>query len=148
MSDSQVCKAARRALDQCECARLEGRSQAEMPPESPGIYIICKRAKQSPLYVGETVNLSKRFRSLWSLSSHSFRRTLRERMGRGVTGRELSKYYRDELCICWATVAFGRKEIEELLVLSWRKKLKLWNKKDPGRTFAHEIPAWKCPKYH
>lgn len=98
-------------------------------PEEPGIYAIYEG--RDLIYVGESGCLKERVGDLFRTRNHSFRRSLGAERFNGHPGfrratttqsfspaieAALTKLCADSLSILIVPVAFGRKEIEELLV--------------------------------
>ena len=92
------------------------------------IYVIWKDKK--PIYVGETCNIKERIKKdLRNKRNHTFRSKMSQKHYKLSTEKLTDKLKR-EYEVSYIPILYGRKELEEYLILSWRKeKHKLINKK-------------------
>ncbi|KAB0528556.1 hypothetical protein ACFFQ5_22065 [Pseudomonas brassicacearum] len=110
-----LCAAARRVV-------AEGQKWASDVPQDAGVYVLWKDA--SPVYVGETSSLRSRMRDLTRVENHTFARITCEQFSIALADKVgllgvLSKTY----TLSFILVPFGRKEVEEFLILRWRSSL-------------------------
>lgn len=92
-------------------------------PSLGGVYVIWeKKSRKKPIYVGETCHLKLRFGDLRRNVNHSFRKRIAKRLKlEHLSDTEFSKRLSRKYSISFVTVEFGRKELEEYLLLRWRK---------------------------
>jgi hypothetical protein len=93
-------------------------------PRHGGVYVIWEKKSKKPVYIGETCHLKHRFSDLRHSVNHTFRRQIAKRLkleylSDSTLSERLSKIY----SISYLTINFGRKELEEYLILRWRKSL-------------------------
>jgi len=106
-------------------------------PSLGGVYAIWSKSSGEPVYVGETCHLSHRFSDLTRTVNHTFRRKMARqyRMVRS-TDAMLSKRLSKDFKISFLVIDFGRKELEEFLILNWSKTL--INKPQKRLLLSHE----------
>lgn len=100
----------------------EGQKWASDLPQDAGVYVLWKGS--SPIYVGETSSLRSRMRDLTRIENHTFAR---------LTCKQFSIAFSDKVALVsvlsrtytlsFILVRFGRKEVEEFLILRWRSSL-------------------------
>lgn len=91
---------------------------------SAGVYIIWEKASGKPVYVGETSALLARMGDLGRTVNHTFRRIARKKCGAASSSEsDLSAILAARYEIAFMPVDFGRAEIEEYLILRFRKTL-------------------------
>ncbi len=100
----------------------EGQKWASDVPQDAGVYVLWKDA--APIYVGETSSLRSRMRDLTRIENHTFARLTCKQFSIEPTDKAgligvLSKTYK----LSFILVPFGRKEVEEYLILRWRSSL-------------------------
>jgi len=100
----------------------EGQKWASDVPQDAGVYVLWRDA--SPIYVGESSSLRSRMRDLTRVENHTFARLTCKQFSIGVGDQSglisvLSKTY----MLSFILVPFGRKEVEEFLILRWRATL-------------------------
>ncbi|PHN43189.1 hypothetical protein AO254_18370 [Pseudomonas syringae] len=91
-------------------------------PQDAGVYVLWK--DESPTYVGETSSLRSRMRDLTRFENHTFARLTCKHFSIATADKAglvdiLSKTY----TLSFILVPFGRKEVEEFLILRWRSSL-------------------------
>lgn len=97
---------------------------ADDVPRDPGVYAIWDVALKAPVYVGESSGLKSRMSDVGRTVNHTFRRKvapiLKVNAGdESALTRAMSKRYD----VSFIEVELGRAELEEFLVLRWRKTL-------------------------
>ncbi|WP_426158007.1 hypothetical protein [Pseudomonas sp. TSRC2-2] len=100
----------------------EGQKWASDVPQDAGVYVLWRDA--TPIYVGETSSLRSRMRDLTRVENHTFARLTCRQFSIDVGDQPglisiLSKTY----MLSFVLVPFGRKEVEEFLILRWRSTL-------------------------
>jgi len=106
-----------------------------------GVYVIWKG--KTPVYVGESSALRARMRDLTNFKNHSFAKKTCALFGlcasdkKGLVSTYSSNY---ELSFC--AIPFGRKEVEEYLILRWRSTL---SNKETARLLAGPQYSWVVP---
>jgi hypothetical protein len=100
----------------------EGQKWASDVPQDAGVYVVWK--DESPIYVGETSSLRSRMRDLTRFENHTFARLTCKQFSIATADKAglvdiLSKTY----TLSFILVPFGRKEVEEFLILRWRSSL-------------------------
>ena len=114
----------------------------EAVDQKPGVYAIFRKGRYSrPVYVGETSSLMERLRDLRNPKNHTFTSQIKKNELRGRrTLDRLRDYIENNFVVAYASVAFGRKEIEEQLISAWdtSKRDKHY---DPKR-FNKKNPRW------
>jgi hypothetical protein len=95
-------------------------------PRNAGVYVIWRKDKpDEPVYVGESCNLYKRFGDLGRPANHTFASQMDKKH---PWGDELKTKISQKFVISYIELDFGRKELEEyLVVFKWKRK-KLINK--------------------
>ena len=104
-------------------AWLNKPSWKDKVPGVGGVYVIWTKAGR-PKYVGETCQLNHRCYDLERAVNHTFRWKMAKEYGMkkindDVLSRKLSKEFR----YSYLPVDFGRKELEEYLVVEWAKTI-------------------------
>ena len=101
---------------------LASTSWASKVPSEAGVYIIWDRKK--PIYVGQTSSLSARMNDLAKPINHTFsRKTCKALDIDEKCVHELAAAISSKYKLSYVQVPFGRAEVEEYLVLRWRKFL-------------------------
>lgn len=100
----------------------DGPKWASDVPQDAGVYVLWKGS--SPIYVGETSSLRSRMRDLTRVENHTFARLTCKQYSIASSDKVglvavLSKTY----TLSFILVPFGRKEVEEFLILRWRSSL-------------------------
>jgi hypothetical protein len=99
---------------------FSGRFWRKEIPRRPGVYAIwTSKAEARPVYVGETANLHERMSDLGSYRNHTFAKKVKARHRLG-TAPEVRALIKRRFFVSCIAVAFGRKEIEESLVVHWK----------------------------
>jgi hypothetical protein len=89
-----------------------------------GVYAIWDAQSSKPVYVGETSGLFARMGDLGRTLNHTFRRIVRKKFNAATaTESALNVLLAERFKIAFLPVAFGRAELEEYLILRWRKTL-------------------------
>ena len=88
------------------------------------------------MYVGETANLYERMSDLGSFRNHTFTKKIRAKH-RLETASEVRSVIRRRFFVSCIAVAFGRKEIEESMVVHWRTASKRGYNQPGSR-------RWRC----
>ncbi len=91
-------------------------------PQEAGVYVLWKEG--APVYVGETSGLRLRLRDLTNFENHSFAKNAAREFTIATDDlvmlrQVLSQNYE----LSFVVVPFGRKEVEEYLILRWRSTL-------------------------
>jgi len=89
------------------------------------VYVIWEN--KNPCYVGETCNLIERAGDLHRIDNHTFRNKI-SKLFPHKKGKALTDFMAKKYKISYLPVSYGRKELEEYLILGWVKKYKLLNK--------------------
>jgi len=99
---------------------LDCRTWCDNVPNVGGVYVIWSKKNMKAIYVGETCHLKHRFGDLGRAANHTFRRKVAAIL-RAAPGNEalLSKKISRRYSISYLPLDFGRKELEEYLVLKW-----------------------------
>ena len=93
-------------------------------PSEPGVYALWNRKTGVPVYVGETSSLKHRMRDFGRSVNHTCRRKLAQRHGLdGADEATLSAAIGGHYRLSFLRVPFGRAELEEYLLVRWRKTL-------------------------
>jgi hypothetical protein len=107
-------------------------------PSTAGVYIL--KENQKIVYVGETGNLRGRMNDLLDTRHHSVRRTIGQKLFSTIEGygkattkvkfpshieELLNKHICANLSLAYVRVELGRKELEELIVSSINKDIRL-----------------------
>ncbi|WP_060514672.1 MULTISPECIES: GIY-YIG nuclease family protein [Pseudomonas] len=103
-----------------------------------GVYVIWKG--KSPVYVGETSALRARMRDLTNVKNHSFAKKTCALFGLCTSDKKgLVSTYSSNYEVSFCAVPFGRKEVEEYLILRWRSTL---SNKETARLLAGHQYSW------
>lgn len=99
-----------------------GQKWASDVPQDAGVYVLWK--DESPIYVGETSSLRSRMRDLTRFENHTFAKLTCKQFGIATADKAglvdiFSKTYK----LSFILVPFGRKEVEEFLIIRWRSSL-------------------------
>ena len=90
-------------------------------PHEAGVYVIWQRKK--PIYVGQTSSLSARMVDLARPVNHTFSRKTCKALEIPESSLVEFKKAMKKYKLSYIQVPFGRSELEEYLVLRWRKSL-------------------------
>jgi hypothetical protein len=89
-----------------------------------GVYAIWDIRTEKPVYVGETSALLARMSDLGRTVNHTFRRIVRKRLkAESASEHELNAVLASRFELAFLRVPFGRAELEEYLILRWRRSL-------------------------
>jgi hypothetical protein len=89
-----------------------------------GVYAIWDAHTGEPVYVGETSGLLARMGDQGRTVNHTFRRILIKRLGLArTTDAKLNAVLAQRFELAFLPVSLGRSELEEYLVLRWRRTL-------------------------
>ncbi|WP_137162205.1 hypothetical protein [Pseudomonas asiatica] len=106
-----------------------------------GVYVIWKG--KSPVYVGETSALRARMRDITNVKNHSFAKRTCALFGLCASDKEgLVSTYSSNYELSFCAIPFGRKEVEEYLILRWRSTL---SNKETARLLAGHQYSWVVP---
>ncbi|MFK3818688.1 hypothetical protein ACI2KG_19130 [Pseudomonas sp. NPDC089407] len=106
-----------------------------------GVYVIWEG--KSPVYVGESSALRARMSDLTNFENHSFARKTCELFGLSASDKKgLLSAYSNNYELSYCAVPFGRKEVEEYLILRWRSTL---SNKVTARLLAGHQYSWVVP---
>ena len=89
-------------------------------PDYSGVYVIWDNEK--PIYVGETSGLKSRVSDLMRPINHAFTKKIDNKI-EAQSLDELRTYMSDNYKLSYISIDLGRSEIEEYLILRWRKTL-------------------------
>ncbi|MDA0149538.1 hypothetical protein [Vibrio sp. LaRot3] len=89
-------------------------------PDHGGVYVIWEGS--TPVYVGETSGIRSRMADLMRPYNHAFTKKIKSKYGFKELGT-LRKYITENYKMSYIPVELGRAEIEEYLILKWRKTL-------------------------
>ena len=92
----------------------------EIFPDYSGVYVIWE--KEKPIYVGETSGLKSRMSDLMRPINHAFTKKISQKLNTedlSILRKFMSKNYK----LSYLKTDLGRSEIEEYLILRWRKTL-------------------------
>lgn len=89
-------------------------------PDYSGVYVIWDNEK--PIYVGETSGLKSRMSDLMRPINHAFTKKIDNKI-EAQSLDELRTYMSDNYKLSYISIDLGRSEIEEYLILRWRKTL-------------------------
>lgn len=93
-------------------------------PSLGGVYVVWEKKSRKPVYVGETCHLKLRFSDLRRNVNHTFRRQIAKRLRlQHLSDTEISNRLSKKYSVSYRAIKFGRKELEEYLVLRWRRWL-------------------------
>lgn len=113
--ESQLRTARRRVL-------IETAKWASDVPEDAGVYAVWEN--DQPIYVGESSSLKARMSDIGRPVNHIFARKTCKALGIAETSREeLAAAMRSRYLLSFVAIQFGRAEVEEYLVLRWRRTL-------------------------
>ena len=95
---------------------------AEDVPLEAGVYAVWEN--DHPIYVGETSSLRARMSDLARPVNHTFaRKTCKSFEIAETSLEELAAAMRAKYVLSFVTVSLGRAEVEEFLILRWRRTL-------------------------
>lgn len=115
--EQRMIKAPRRSV-------LGGEDWAENIPELGGVYVIWDSSTGDPVYVGETCHLNHRLGDLKQKTRHTFRRKIAKILNlEDLSNLDLSKKISERYELSYLRIPFGRKEVEEFIVLRWSETL-------------------------
>ena len=116
---------ARRLLRVRRVRVLHGPEWAAEAPSQAGVYAIWERDSGRLVYIGETSDLRARFRDLRQTANHTFRRSAKVRLGlpKNARAARVSVAMSNAYELAFISVPFGRKELEEYLVIRFREHL-------------------------
>ena len=89
-------------------------------PDYSGVYVIWDNEK--PIYVGETSGLKSRMSDLMRPINHAITKKIDNKI-EAQSLDELRTYMSDNYKLSYISIDLGRSEIEEYLILRWRKTL-------------------------
>lgn len=89
-------------------------------PDYSGVYVIWDNEK--PIYVGETSGLKSRMSDLMRPINHAFTKKIDNKI-EAQSLDKLRTYMSDNYKLSYISIDLGRSEIEEYLILRWRKTL-------------------------
>ena len=89
-------------------------------PDYSGVYVIWDNEK--PIYVRETSGLKSRMSDLMRPINHAFTKKIDNKI-EAQSLDELRTYMSDNYKLSYISIDLGRSEIEEYLILRWRKTL-------------------------
>ena len=89
-------------------------------PNYSGVYVVWE--KDQPIYVGETSGLKSRMSDMMRPINHTFTKKISQKFELFKL-EELREFIQKNYTLSYITVDLGRSEIEEYLILRWRKKL-------------------------
>lgn len=107
-----------------------------------GVYVIWEG--ETPIYVGETSALRARMGDLTAFDNHTFARRSCEQFGLGAKDKKgLISAYSSNYKLSFCAIPFGRKEVEEYLILRWRSTLsnKVAARLNKGQQYKWVVPA-------
>jgi len=95
---------------------------AEDVPLEAGVYVVWEG--DLPIYVGETSCLKARMSDIGRPVNHTFARKVCKALLLSPTSlEELAAAMRMRYTLSFATISYGRAEVEEYLVIRWQKTL-------------------------
>ncbi len=101
---------------------METPQWAEDVPLEAGVYAVWDQ--NNPIYVGETSSIRARMSDLGRPINHTFaRKTCKSFQIPEKSLDDLAVVMRARYKLSFVTIAFGRLEVEEFLILRWRKTL-------------------------
>ena len=89
-------------------------------PNHSGVYVVWEN--EQPIYVGETSGLKSRMSDIMRPINHAFTKKISNKFNL-FDLNELRKFMSDNYKLSCIEVDLGRSEIEEYLILRWRKTL-------------------------
>jgi hypothetical protein len=89
-------------------------------PNHSGVYVVWE--KEQPIYVGETSGLQSRMSDIMRPINHAFTKKISYKFNISKLN-ELRNFMSKNYKLSYITVDLGRSEIEEYLILRWRKTL-------------------------
>ncbi len=92
----------------------------EIFPNHSGVYVVWE--KEQPIYVGETSGLKSRMSDIMRPINHAFTKKI-SNSKKIFDLQELRKFMSENYKLSYIEVDLGRSEIEEYLILRWRKTL-------------------------
>ena len=92
----------------------------EIFPNHSGVYVVWE--KEQPIYVGETSGLKSRMSDIMRPINHAFTKKI-SNSKKIFNLKELRKFMSENYKLSYIEVDLGRSEIEEYLILRWRKTL-------------------------
>jgi len=101
-----------------------GPSWANDVPREPGVYAVWDLKSEAPVYVGESSDLKSRMSDVGRSVNHTFRRKAAAVLGvppEDEVALSTAMSARYDLSVL--RVNYGRAEVEEYLILRWRKTL-------------------------
>ena len=97
-------------------------SWAKDVPSEPGVYAIWERAKDIPVYVGESSSLKSRMSDVGRTVNHTFRRKAAPILGVSADDEvALTEAMSRRYDVSFIEMQLSRAELEEYLVLRWRQ---------------------------
>jgi len=99
---------------------LSGKGWTDEVPREAGVYVLWEN--DLPIYVGETSSLQLRMADLARPQNHTFCKKFSNRYEIQETG-EIAIAMANRYFLSFVVVEFGRKEVEEYLILRWRNTL-------------------------
>ena len=85
-----------------------------------GVYVVWEN--EQPIYVGETSGLKSRMSDIMRPINHAFTKKISNQYNL-FDLKELRQFMKNNYKLSYITVDLGRSEIEEYLILRWRKTL-------------------------
>ncbi|MDO8684538.1 MAG: hypothetical protein Q7N50_13805 [Armatimonadota bacterium] len=115
-------------------------------PKAGGVYAIWEKQTREAVavYVGETCCLEHRFADLDHTRNHPFLGKAAEYLELSRGDEHLKPQISQSYCISYLELDFGRKELEEYLVLRWKPKFN----KTPGRLKFNTHYGWLTDNNH
>ncbi len=108
-------------------------------PSVGGVYVIWPKRSNKAIYVGKTCHLKHRFADLGRTVNHSFRRKMAKELNLlNASELTLTKELSKRFSISFIAVELGRKELEEYLIILWKKTI---INKPPKRLLLSETYA-------
>jgi len=89
-------------------------------PDHSGVYVVWEN--EQPIYVGETSGLKSRMSDIMRPINHAFTKKISNKYNL-FDLKELRQFMKTNYKLSYITVDLGRSEIEEYLILRWRKTL-------------------------
>jgi hypothetical protein len=119
---SQLLAYEEKLRDAVKLVPLASDNWAANVPKEAGVYVIWKGVL--PVYVGETSSLRLRMRDLRRPINHSFTKKVSTsfRIAENET-HKIAKAIKSTYTLSYVEVRFGRAELEEYLILRWRRSL-------------------------
>lgn len=99
-------------------------SWADDIPQEAGVYAIWDLISKSPIYVGETSALRSRMSDIERAENHTFRRKAAKLLNiQSNDEAALTAAMKNRYAVAFIEVQLGRAELEEFLILRWRKTI-------------------------